>query len=251
MAIQMASGRRIEENDGEDMQHVVQYDEQGQPVRDESGKAVIVATPIVPNIAAQVLAGDVSAAKRRLNRLREGKLASGEKLVEPVEIDGETIFIKRLNWSELTRVHLMSGRDKSGHLDVSSGDDELKNMLTGGLLVAVFCDELAETPYFSNISEAIELAEATDMETVGFVSVLFNEIAARNPGLKPTLILGARIAETLRSEPSAPSAASTTSTSTIGTTGSNETDSTELPSESPDNSEVNDSESTGEATPPQ
>ncbi len=207
----------------------------GEVIRMASGRVI----PKPSNAAAEA---ELSAARRRLNRNRQGKLSGDEKPYEPLEYDGETSYIKRLRLSEAIRCHLMASRDGDGHLDISDDDDDLRSFMIAVLSSCVFEDSEGDKPYFT-LAEAAEYVDSTDDDEQDFVRLLFNSSMFYSPRLIPKELKAREIPSRTISNTSgdALELTSTTSTSltpTNGDTGSSDTDGTDKPAQWPAVSEA-------------
>ena len=198
------------------------------------------------NPRTKVLEDDLAltGAQRRLARLRRGETKADENLYEKLEWEDETVYVKRLRFSECTRVHLTASRNGDGHLDITDSADELRSFTIAVLEGCIWADEQGEQKYFT-LQDAAVYADSTDADTIRFVRALFNLSLHYNRELVP-LVVGAAIPiPTMKSNtngnvnetsaaPNSTSEISTPSTLIPGTNGSSDTLSSDKPVTSPD-----------------
>ena len=127
-----------------------------------------------------------------IEALRDGKGGIEKRLV-----DGKEVFIKRLDWPEITRVRLAIPRDKVGVLNLQ--DEDHLRAVTIAMIATAVVEGFAEgeectdeegndkaptndTPVFTN-AEAVELVDMP--EAMLYVGQLFNEVCVVNPNVLP------------------------------------------------------------------
>jgi hypothetical protein len=117
------------------------------------------------------------AAEARLERARAQRGA----LIQPLIINGETWWIKLLDFTELSLAAILINRDKSGRV-LMLNRKVLRSVIVAALHCGVAKSETNPEPYFSR-----QVAEeyAKEPAVKGLVAVLFNKITELNPELIP------------------------------------------------------------------
>jgi hypothetical protein len=104
------------------------------------------------------------------------------KPVEVVEVGGKKRFIKRLDFSELTRLTMLTPRDDDNRLDMMNPDD-LRALTKAMLFCCLMADEHGNRPYFKNFSRAAAWTESVEPAMKNIVALLFTEITRINPDI--------------------------------------------------------------------
>lgn len=119
--------------------------------------------------------------RARLSRLRSG---SGVQ-IERVDVPGdEPLWIRKLDLEGLTRLGLLSSRDRSGTLSLDE-EGVFAGLLAATLFVGCVSGETDRTPAFDSWREACDWATETDEKVVEINSRLFEAIVRLNPSILP------------------------------------------------------------------
>lgn len=135
-------------------------------------------------VKATVGQAEQSAAAARLQKLRGGAPAVAR--IERVDVEGqdEPFWIRRFNLEDLTRVALLSARDRSGRL-VLIQEGSLHRLLSALLFVGVANGEHDPTPFFASWEEASDWAGDATEAVVNINGELFARLTALNPSILP------------------------------------------------------------------
>ncbi len=128
---------------------------------------------------APIAEGDLSPARRWLLGLQR----NGKPRIEAIEVEGKEWFIKRLDFAGLTRLTLLTPRDRNGALDMFNADN-LAALTTAMLEGCIVSGSDDDTPFFT-WAEAYESARDTSLDVVKTVGELFTAIIKINPDILP------------------------------------------------------------------
>jgi hypothetical protein len=118
-----------------------------------------------------------SPGRRLLLRLGVGKEASAV----PVDLAGETVYIRRLDASGFQQVSVISNRTASGTLDFTNSDN-VRSFIATALIACVRLDSSGEVQAFTGL-EAWDLASSTAPDARAAVDTLLAKILEVNPDL--------------------------------------------------------------------
>ncbi len=196
---------------------------------------------------------NLSGAKRRLNRLRRGELKADEKPFEPIQWEGEAVWIKRLAYPDFMRCNLSASRDGAAKLDITNSGDDLRSYTIAIIEACVFADEEGESPFFT-MDDAATCVDSSHKDDIEFVRGMLNSSINFNSALLPKELMAQSIPTSKQKEnegsnersdaPESTQTTSSNSTPSNGTSGSSETDSIEKPAVLLDDLEMATSEST-------
>ena len=120
-------------------------------------------------------------------RLEKFRTRSATAVVKRVEIDGDAWFLRRVNLESLTRITMLSPRQRSGLLDLT-GKENFSRLLASMLFVCCVSGEVApanDEPFFESWEEAHDQAVEASADAVQANGLLFNKILALNPEILP------------------------------------------------------------------
>lgn len=171
-------------------------------------------------------------ARKGLARLRRGEIKPKQKRFEPVEVAGETFYVKRLIWPEILRVHLLCGRDANGALDLTDDATDARSFYIAVLESVIYEDESGDVQSFPRL-DATEAVDATDDETIEATCLLIDNAVAVNPKIVPLSVRFGSIKPRSEAAVKSDSTVSSESTPPNGENGSTVTESMPPPAESP------------------
>lgn len=142
----------------------------------------------------------LSPAQRRLQQARER--GPEPPAFEPVELEGETLYVSRLRVPEIWRIFLTATGSTNGVLDLTRGDAPLRAFTLVSLACCIYAAPVDGARYFASLEEAAAWVDSPAMALK--TAKLFTAAIARNPLLTPSIISGdIPPSETPADEPSA------------------------------------------------
>jgi len=119
----------------------------------------------------------VSPARILLERLQSGR--DPEPRIQRVEINGGAWYIRKLRSAEVTKIGLLSSRDKDGKLDLLN-TESLESFTVACLLVGVAANEEDTEDFFGSAAEVYALSELMDDDITHTIGKLFEHVVGRN-----------------------------------------------------------------------
>lgn len=120
---------------------------------------------------------ELSPARRRLLQATKAPVS----LVEPIEVNGEWWYPRRLDFARQTLFGTLVQRNEAGEIDITA--DTLAGITVALLYVGTAADESGAADYFQSTVEAWDWAHSVSDEITAIVGALFAKLIELNPKL--------------------------------------------------------------------